>query len=220
MNSKLPKRDERNDITSLVSRATSDLATRASLISRGLQDISERLRADSLKAAQDKAGLELNPLDEECRSKNQIALLTEELGIDWNRPTLLLDVGSWWREPINYPHSPGIKCFNFVCELKFLPDSPRHAKLFHELEYLSDDPREAGKEITVYRRSRTTGEMCELGEGLLLHDQEGGPLILELLRAFPEDMSDEDCIRELADGAYQTVAYDPAYGNVILFSWR
>jgi len=340
MNSKLPSHEEKDDITSLVSRSTSELATRASLIGRGLRDISERLRDDSLEVAQDEAmqllkqerldeaiaicnaalatdpvdesfwqikgvclakqgkveegldcfdralesnsgnphcwflksrlllrvnrteeqleclrrvigiesdfngawreiggclfalgrfaeaaqaydsELKLNPLDEECRSKKQIALITEELGIDWNRPTLLLDIGSWWREPINYPPSTGTRCFNFVCELKFLPDSPRNAKRFYELEYLSDNPREAGKEITVYRRSRTTGEMREFGEALLLHDQEGGPLILELLRAFPEDMSDEDCIRELADDAYQMHAYDPAYGNVILFSWR
>ncbi len=341
MNSKLPSHEERDDITSLVSRSANELAARASLVERGLRDISEgQLQLDSVKSAQDRglellnqgslqeaiavctAGLEtdptdeilwqikgvclakldnlgegldcfdralqsnpenpycwvlksrlllrlnrteerlecwrrvigiesdfrgawkeiggclfalgrfteaaqaydselkLNPLDAECGSKKNIALITEELEIDWNRPTLLLDVGSWWREPITIPNSTGTRCFNFVCELKCLPDSPRHAKVFCELEYVSDNPREAGKDIASYRRSRATGDMCELGEALLLDDQKGGPLILELIRAFPEDMSDEDCIRELADDAYQTLAYDYAYGNVILFSWR
>ena len=78
MNSKLPNHDERDDITSLVSRSTSDLATRASLIGRGLRDISERLRADSMKAAQDEA-MEL--LKQE-RLDEAIAICTAALEID------------------------------------------------------------------------------------------------------------------------------------------
>ncbi len=187
---------------------------------------SSRDRAKLHGSRSTSTGLELDPLDTECRSKKGIALITEELEIDWTQPTLVLDVGSWRTEPIsswwrenNYPDVPGIRCFNFVCGLKYLPDSPPRAKLFCELEYLSDNPRDAGKEIVLYLRSRATGEMSELGPALLLDDQKASPLILELLRAFPEDMSDEECIREMADGAYQTLAYEWAYGNVILLSW-
>jgi hypothetical protein len=171
--------------------------------------------------------LRLNPQDAECRSKKDIALITEEMEIDWSQPTLLLDVGSWWREPINswwiennYPDSPGMRCFNFVCELKYLPDSPKRAKLFYDLRWQSDNPRNAARDIVLYLRSRATGELWELGKALLLDDQKGGPLILELLRAFPENKSDEECIEEMADDAYQTLAYDWGNGNVILFSWR
>ncbi len=170
--------------------------------------------------------LKLNPLDAECRSKKDIASLSEELSIDWTQPTLLLGISSWWREPIspwwresNYPNGPGMRCFNFVCQLKFLPDSPQQATLFYELEYLSGNPRDTGKEIVLYLRSRATGELCEVGHALLLDDEKGG-LILELLGAFPEGMSDEECILELADDEQQTLAYDWAYGNVILLSWR
>ena len=112
-----------------------------------------------------------------------------------------------------------MRCFNFVCELEYLPNSPSHARRLRELEWMSDNPRDAGKEITVYRRSRATAELWELGDGLLLDDQKGGPLILELLWAFPEDVPDEECIRKMADNAYETIAYDHAYGNVILFLW-
>jgi tetratricopeptide (TPR) repeat protein len=171
--------------------------------------------------------LKLNPLDAECVQKRDIALITEEMDIDWTHPTLLLDIGSWWREPIsswwrenNYPELPGMRCFNFVCELKYLPDSPQHAKRFYELRWQSDNPRNAARDIVLYLRSRSTGELWELGKALLLVDQKGGPLILELLRAFPEDRSDEECTKEMADAAYQTLAYDWGYGNVILFSWR
>jgi len=170
--------------------------------------------------------LELNPLDAECRSKKDIACLSDELSIDWTQPTLVLDVGSWWKEPIsswwrenNYPDGPSMRCFNFVCELKYQPDSPQRAKLFHDLGWRSDNLRDAARDIVLYHRSRATGELWELGKALLLDDQKGGPLILELLRPFPEDMSDEECIREMTDDAYQTLAYEWAYGNVILISW-
>lgn len=122
--------------------------------------------------------LTLNPQDAECRSKKGIALITEEMEIDWTRPTLLLDTGSWWREPISpwwrenhHPDSPGMRCFNFACELKYLPDSPKRAKRFYELGYQSDNPRDAARDIVLYLRSRVTGELWELGHALLLDNQ-------------------------------------------------
>ena len=169
--------------------------------------------------------LKLNPLDAECRSKKHIALLTEEMSIDWTQPTLLLDIGSWRREPISSwwgEQPPGVRCFNFVCELKHLSDSPTaSAKVFHELRWQSDNPRDSARPISLFLRSRATGELWELGQALLLDDQKGGPLILELLRAFPEDRLDEECIQEMADDVYQTLALNEFYENeVILFSWR
>jgi len=41
----------------------------------------------------------------------------------------------------------------------------------------------------------------------------------KLLWAFPEDVPDEECICKMAANAYETIAYDHAYGKVILFVW-
>jgi tetratricopeptide (TPR) repeat protein len=82
MNPKTPSDDERDEITSLVVKSSQELSTRASLVTRGLRDIADLLRANSLKATQDQAwefhkerrfaeavavcsaGLEIDPTDE------------------------------------------------------------------------------------------------------------------------------------------------------------
>jgi hypothetical protein len=82
MNPTTPSDDERDEITSLVVKPSSELSTRASLVTRGLTDIADVLRSRSLKATQEQAwefhkqrrfaeavavcsaGLEIDPTDE------------------------------------------------------------------------------------------------------------------------------------------------------------
>jgi len=55
MNSEMPSHEETAEITSLVAASTHALSIRASLVTRGLRDIAEFLRADAIKSVQDQA---------------------------------------------------------------------------------------------------------------------------------------------------------------------
>jgi tetratricopeptide (TPR) repeat protein len=167
--------------------------------------------------------LKLNPLDAECRSRKDVALreLTRSQpnpseriqAVDWNQPTLILTMGDWWTEP--YYHSPpyaDMKCFNFVCGVQNISDRAQHL----------------GKEIAVFHRSKATGEMSKVADASLLESppefilplqlapkSSCNPLTLELLWPFSAEKPDDDCVREMFDHSYETLAYDEEFGTVI-----
>ncbi len=167
--------------------------------------------------------LKLNPSDAECLSRKDIALRelarsqrdpSERLeAADWNHPTLILMMGDWWTEP--YYHSPpytDMKCFNFVCDV----------------QNISDSAQRLGKEITVFHRAKATGEMSKVADAQLLESppeftlplqlppkSNCDPVTLELLWPFPAEKLDDDCVREMLDDSYETLAYDEEFRTVI-----
>jgi len=167
--------------------------------------------------------LKLNPLDAECRSRKDIALTelthsrrnpSERLqSVDWNHPTVVLTIRDWWTEP--YYHSPpytDMKCFNVICGA----------------QNISDRAQRLGKEIAVFHRSKATGEMSKVANASLLESlpefllplqlapkSSCDPLTLELLWPFPAEKPDEECVREMFDDPYETLAYDEEFGAVI-----
>jgi tetratricopeptide (TPR) repeat protein len=164
--------------------------------------------------------LTLNPLDAECRSKKDIALkrlARSQQGVaehvqaaDWNRPTIILTIGHWWTEPYSPPYAH-MKFFNCVCHI----------------QNISDRTQRLGKETTVFHRSKATGEMSPMADAVLLEitlplqlapQSACDQVVLELLWPFPKEKSDDDCVREILDDSYETLAYDDAFGTVIMFS--
>lgn len=169
--------------------------------------------------------LKLHPLDSDCRSRKDVALreltrsqqdLSERHQSFEANPTIILTIGHWWTEP--YYKSPpftDMKCFNLVCHIQNLSD---------QVQFL-------GKESTVLHRSKATGEISKVANALLLEappetslplqlapNSTCEPVVLELLWPFPAEKSDEECVREILDGAYETLACDDEFETLIMFT--
>ncbi len=165
------------------------------------------------------SGLGQNPSDEECRSQKEMALAElarrQEVGVSEqsrasSSPKVIVTLGSWWTEP--YYHSPAfnnMKVFNFVCEA----------------ENVSDREQLLGKQLTVFQRSKRTGDVSNSAEATLLElhlplrlspKSTLDPVTIELLWLFPERQSDEDCLRQLFDISKEVIATDDEFGTVLL----
>jgi len=166
------------------------------------------------------SGLRQNPSDEDCRSQKEIALAElarrQELDAsDQSRtsssPKVIVTLGGWWTEP--YYHSPGfsnMKLFNFVCDA----------------ENISDREQLLGKQLTVFQRSKRTGDVSNSAEATLLDlhlplrlapKSTLDPVTIELLWPFPAKQSDEDCIREIFENSEEEIiARDEEFGTVVL----
>ncbi len=165
------------------------------------------------------SGLRQNPSDEDCRSQKDMALaeLARRQEVDFseqsrtsNSPKVIVTLGSWWTEP--YYHSPAfnnMKLFNFVCEA----------------ENVSDGEQFLGKQLTVFQRSKRTGDLSNSAKATLLESHLPlriapkstlDPVTIELLWLFPEQQLDEDCLRQVFDNSEEVIATDDEFGTVIL----
>jgi hypothetical protein len=165
------------------------------------------------------SGLRQDPSDGDCLSQKDIALAelaraqegdVSEHGATSSSPTVIVTLGSWWTEP--YYHSPAfsnMKLFSFVCEV----------------ENVLDREQLLGKQLTVFQRSKGTGDVSNSAEATLLESHLPlrlaprstiDPVTIELLWPFPAQQSDEDCIREIFNDSEEIIARDEEFGTLLL----
>lgn len=161
---------EKDQQLSVAAQSTQHLSTRASLVTRGLRDLSVLLNRDSVVSTQ----------DEDIPERPQSA--------DQNSPTIILKMHHWWTEPDYFsPPFTDMKCFNFVCSLRNVSDRKqllgKENKLFHRSKATGDmvkvadallleSPPEFTLPLQLWPKS-----VCE-------------PVILELQWPFPAEKSE------------------------------
>ncbi len=161
------------------------------------------------------SALKVNPSDEYCQSRRDDAISALLEGGEWT-PTSILSLLGWYSESFD-----GRQLAPYT--------ETRHLSLICQIRNISDHERLIGKQMSMYRRSKGTREMKLFAEALILEDatfrlplriaphSEVDPISVELTWACPLDKTDPDCVEELFDMTWETVARDDEYGTVIKF---
>jgi tetratricopeptide (TPR) repeat protein len=160
--------------------------------------------------------LKLHPSDDYCHSQRDRAV-AELLGdqCDWAAP-LNLSLMGWYSEAFD-----GRQLAPYT--------ETRYLNLISKIRNVSDHECLIGKQMSMYRRSKVTGEMTRFAEALILEDamftlplriaphSEVDPISVEVTWACSLDKTDPDCVDELFDLTWETVARDDELGTIIRF---
>jgi len=185
--------EEKDQLSSLVAQSTQPLSIRSSIVSRGLQELSEHLRNDT-------------------------GHLTAE-SIDQGMPDILgtildlhKDTDSVWGLMALYPgHVPGFDYVAFLCELQNVSNRPR---AFDEVTLaVSYRPK-----ATERAMPSNVVRICLPSRIVNLEPEEVlTGVILEIFGALPDGKLPEECVGNILNGSAEILARDSESGTVIRF---
>jgi tetratricopeptide (TPR) repeat protein len=164
--------DQKKTGTELAAQTPQHLSVRASLVKRGLQDLSELARSS----------------------------------VDWDQPTLV----GWLARPMEHAATThrGMKRVRFGCDLY----------------NLTERVQELGEDISLFVRSKTTGQITAKTDARILPLGPPKPaapnefirIQLDFDQLFPEGMPLQDCVRALLSDIDELLAHDATRRSVIL----
>jgi len=160
--------------------------------------------------------LKLHPSDDYCQSQREYAV-AELLGDqgDWAAP-LNLSLMGWYSEAFD-----GRQLAPYT--------ETRYLTLISQIRNISDQECFIGKQMSMYRRSKDTGERTRFAEALIIEDStfrlplriaphsEVDLVSVEITWTCSLDKTDPDCVVELFDREWETLARDDEFGTVIRF---
>lgn len=160
--------------------------------------------------------LKLHPSDAYCQSRRDYATaeLVAEKG-EW-APTLNLSLLGWYSEKFD-----GRQLAPYT--------ETRYLNLISQIRNNSDHEYLIGKQMSMYRRSEHTGERTRFADALILEDatfklplmvaphSEVDPISVEVTWTCSLDKTDPDCVEELFNTTWETLARDDEFGTVIKF---
>jgi hypothetical protein len=182
----MPRDAEKDQLMSLVTQSTRQLSTKASLVTRGLRDISEHLRAESVGPAQDQDVLAHPP------------------SIDWNHPTIIGSICTGWPETDSPEHGPGAKWVILVCELTNISDKSQDLRG----ELAAFRRSQTGK-LTALTNAR-------LIDAAVLEAHGTSRVHLEFVWSFSENTPLENCAEEIFRGSCDLLVYDKTFKTVVV----
>lgn len=194
--------DPKDETAALVIRSAHELATRSSLVVRGLEDITFGFQKKPVESTDD------------SRSLRQEAINAPEQWLSELIPTLIVTLENWWTEPArqdDFAEPTRFRSFSFICNI----------------ESISEEEQLLGKHIMMIAKEADwigEGVFVDFGEEPLRispHSERRETLEISWLCA--TEKSDEECVRELLGIIHKIVGWDNDWDNesqsaVLLFA--
>lgn len=165
--------------------------------------------------------LKINPSDDYCLSRREtvLSVISKQEHQPKDRMTALaVSLRGWYSDAFDGKQLAPYK-------------ETRHLNLICQITNISKNECLLGKEISMLRRSKGTGEMSLFADALILGGGDGfklplriapysevDPVEVEVTWTCPLDKTDPDCVEELFDSAWETIGRDHEFGTVMRFT--
>lgn len=166
--------------------------------------------------------LKLNPEDDYCLSRREtvLSVISKQEHQPKDRNTVLaVSLLGWYSDAFDGKQLAPYK-------------ETRHLNLVCQITNMSKNECLLGKEISMLRRSKETGEMSLFADALIVGGwdstfklplriapySEVDPIDVEVTWTCPLDKTDPDCVEELFDSAWETIGRDDKFGTLMRFT--